>query len=36
VKIPTSHVAAPASDLKSKTQPTKPYDIVQEWSVSST
>jgi hypothetical protein len=29
VKIPTSPVAAPASDLKSKTQPTKPYDIVQ-------
>jgi hypothetical protein len=28
-KIPTARVAAPASDLKLKTHPHKPFDIVQ-------
>jgi hypothetical protein len=28
-KIPTTPVAVPASDLKLKTHPPKPYDIVQ-------
>jgi hypothetical protein len=29
VKIPTTPVADPRSNLKSKTHPPKPYDIVQ-------
>jgi hypothetical protein len=29
VKVPATSVAAPSSDEKSKTHPTKPYDIVQ-------
>jgi hypothetical protein len=29
VNIPASLVAAPASDLKLKTHPSKPYDIVR-------
>jgi hypothetical protein len=29
VKIPATPVAGPASDLKLKTHPPKPYDIVQ-------
>jgi hypothetical protein len=30
VRIPATPVAAPASDLKLKTHPPKPYDIIQE------
>jgi D-mannonate dehydratase len=29
VKVSATPVAAPSSDLKSKTHPPKPYDIVQ-------
>jgi hypothetical protein len=29
VKVPATSVAAPASDLKLRTHPPKPYDIVQ-------
>jgi hypothetical protein len=29
VKIPATPIAVPISDLKSKTHPPKPYDIVQ-------
>jgi hypothetical protein len=29
VKVPTSYVVAPSSDLKSKAHPPMPYDIIQ-------